>query len=85
MGVTAFIPAKMTSRRLHGKNMRLLSAKPLIYYSIRAAQSSKNINDVVVSSSVRFLIIEIVNYLLQILRIMKLCGLGISHYQQNLI
>ncbi|MCI5193900.1 MAG: acylneuraminate cytidylyltransferase family protein [Candidatus Electrothrix sp. AU1_5] len=50
MGVTAFIPAKMTSQRLPGKNMRLLDGKPLLFYSIRAAQLAQEIDEVVVSS-----------------------------------
>lgn len=50
MGVTAFIPAKMTSRRLPRKNMALLCGQPLIYYSIEAAKKTRNIDDIVVSS-----------------------------------
>lgn len=50
MGVTAFIPAKMTSRRLPGKNMLMLCGHPALYYSIRAAQLAEGISEIVVSS-----------------------------------
>lgn len=48
--VAAFIPAKMTSQRLPGKNMRPLGGRPLLYYSVRAAQLAQGIDHVVVSS-----------------------------------
>jgi CMP-N-acetylneuraminic acid synthetase len=50
MGVTAFIPAKMTSRRLPRKNMLPLCGRPLLYYSIRVAQLAGEITEIVVSS-----------------------------------
>jgi len=50
MGVTAFIPAKMTSRRLPGKNMLVLCGHPVLYYSIRAAQLADGVSEIVVSS-----------------------------------
>ncbi len=50
MGVACLIPAKMTSVRLPGKNLIDLCGKPLLYYSIRAAQLTNNIDEVYVSS-----------------------------------
>ncbi len=44
------IPARGGSKRIPGKNIRLLSGKPLIQYTIDAALSSKSFSDVVVSS-----------------------------------
>ncbi len=50
MGVTAFIPAKMTSRRLPEKNMALLGGQPLLYYSIEVAKKVQQVDSIVVSS-----------------------------------
>lgn len=50
MLVSAFIPAKMTSRRLPEKNMLSFCGKPLLHYSIRAAQKMPAINSIIVSS-----------------------------------
>jgi CMP-N-acetylneuraminic acid synthetase len=50
MNVSAFIPAKMTSRRLPGKNMKPFNGKPLLHYSIRAAQKTPSIQSIIVSS-----------------------------------
>ena len=56
--VAAFIPAKMTSQRLPAKNMRHLGGRPLLYYSVRAAQLTEGIDRVVVSSEDR----EVLHY-----------------------
>lgn len=50
MGVTAFIPAKMTSRRLPKKNMCDLCGQPLLYYSVKLAQLCGAVDRVVVCS-----------------------------------
>lgn len=50
MNVTAIIPARGGSKRLPGKNLADCAGKPLLYWSIKAAQESKTINRVVVSS-----------------------------------
>lgn len=50
MGVVAFIPAKMTSRRLPRKNLLGLCGRPLLYYSVRAALLTEAIDRVIVSS-----------------------------------
>ena len=48
--VVAIVPAKMTSIRLPKKNITDFHGYPLFYYSVRAAQLSKHIKDVYVSS-----------------------------------
>lgn len=50
MGIAAFIPAKMTSMRLPGKNMKMLCGYPLVYYSIKVASLVKEIEHIIVSS-----------------------------------
>ena len=44
------IPARGGSKRIPGKNYRLLAGKPLISYVIEAAKSSRCFSDIVVSS-----------------------------------
>tara|TARA_Y100000294_G_C8496847_1_gene313128 strand:+ start:17 stop:748 length:732 start_codon:yes stop_codon:yes gene_type:complete len=46
----ALIPARKGSKRIPGKNIRLLKGKPLIQYSIEHALSTKLIDKVVVST-----------------------------------
>ena len=48
--IVAVIPARSGSKRVPKKNLRLFQGKPLIWYSIRAAQLSKYVNRVVVST-----------------------------------
>jgi len=48
--ILAIIPARGGSRRIPGKNIKLLSGKPLIAYSINAALKSKYIDRVIVST-----------------------------------
>lgn len=48
--IIAVVPAKMTSRRLPGKNLIDLCGQPLIYYSIRAARLVRQVSSVYVSS-----------------------------------
>lgn len=48
--VLGFIPARGGSKGLPGKNVRLLHGKPLIAWSIEAAQRSNYIDDVIVST-----------------------------------
>lgn len=50
MTVTAIIPARGGSRRLPGKNLADCAGKPLLYWSVKAAQESKTVNRIVVSS-----------------------------------
>jgi len=50
MNVVAVIPAKGTSKRLPGKNIRDMLGKPLIAWTIEAALKSKNISRVIVST-----------------------------------
>jgi CMP-N,N'-diacetyllegionaminic acid synthase len=46
----AFIPARSGSKRVVGKNTRLLAGQPLIYWTIKAALESECFSSVVVSS-----------------------------------
>lgn len=48
--VVALVPAKGTSLRLPGKNIRLLSGHPLIAYTIASAREAEIFTDVVVST-----------------------------------
>lgn len=50
MYVVAVIPAKMTSQRFKRKNLHELCGNPLIYYSIRVAETVNLIKDIFVSS-----------------------------------
>ncbi len=50
MNILAVIPARGGSKRILKKNLRLLSGKPLLYYSINTVLNSKKITDIVVSS-----------------------------------
>lgn len=46
----AIIPAKGVSQRIPGKNLKLLAGKPLILYTIKAAQNAKKIDRIIVST-----------------------------------
>lgn len=48
--ILAVITARGNSKRLPGKNTKILHGKPLIQWSIEAAQQSKYIDEIVVSS-----------------------------------
>src|SRR5687767_13180292 len=50
MTIVALIPARFGSKRIPGKNTKLLAGQPLIAYTIAAAQQSGIFADVVVSS-----------------------------------
>lgn len=58
----ALIPARGGSKGIHKKNMQLLNCKPLIHYTIHAAQKSKNIDEVYVSSDCNETLEYIDNY-----------------------
>lgn len=46
----AIIPARGGSKGIPKKNIKMLSGQPLIYYSIKAAQESKYISKIIVST-----------------------------------
>ncbi|MDX1811593.1 MAG: acylneuraminate cytidylyltransferase family protein, partial [Gammaproteobacteria bacterium] len=48
--ILAFIPAKAHSRRVPGKNTKLLNGKPLLFWTIECAKKSKYIDEIVVST-----------------------------------
>ena len=50
MNIVALIPARSGSLGLKNKNIKIFNKKPLIYYAIKAAQQSKLINKIIVSS-----------------------------------
>jgi CMP-N-acetylneuraminic acid synthetase len=50
MKIIAVIPARKGSKGIPNKNIRLLSGKPLIYYSIKTALESRFINEVIVTT-----------------------------------
>jgi CMP-N-acetylneuraminic acid synthetase len=50
MSIMAFIPARGGSKGIPRKNLALLAGKPLIQYTIEAAQGSKYIDEIFISS-----------------------------------
>lgn len=50
MNVLAVIPARGGSKRLPRKNLRLVAGKPLLVWSIEAAQAAKRVTRVIVST-----------------------------------
>ncbi len=48
--ILAVIPARSKSKRIRNKNLRIFNKKPLIYWTIKAAQTSTLINKTLVSS-----------------------------------
>ena len=49
-GCLAFIPARWGSKRIPKKNITLFNGKPLIYYSIKAAQNAQCFQEILVST-----------------------------------
>lgn len=45
------IPARLGSKRVKMKNLRLINNKPLVYYSINAAKNAKKVKEVYLNSS----------------------------------
>ena len=50
MNTLGIIPARSGSKRVPDKNIRLLAGKPLILYTIDAANKSKMLLDTIVST-----------------------------------
>ena len=50
MNVLAVIPARAGSKSIPNKNIRIIGGHPLIYYSIRNAQQSSQITNIIVST-----------------------------------
>ena len=48
--ILAIIPAKKNSRRLPGKNMKILIDKPLLQYTIETAKKSRFIDSILCST-----------------------------------
>ena len=51
MKTVAFIPARSGSKGIVGKNKKLICGKPLISWSIEHAKSSKQVDDIYVSTN----------------------------------
>ena len=47
---TAIIPARLGSKRIKKKNIKIFINKPIIYYSIKAAKKSKLFKKIIVST-----------------------------------
>jgi len=54
MVMVALIPARAGSKRIKHKNIKYLGDKPLIYYTIKAAQESQEFESIVVSTDSGF-------------------------------
>ena len=54
MKVIGFIPAKGHSNRLKDKNIYQLLGKPLIHWSLEAANKSKYLDDIFVSTEITY-------------------------------
>ena len=80
--VLAVIPAKKNSRRLPGKNLKLLCGHPLIAWTIDAAKKSKKITHLVVSSECKKTcnIAKEYGAMVPFLRPKKLTGEKITNY-----
>ena len=50
MNIVAIIPARRGSQRIHHKNIKPFAGKPIIAYSIQAAQKSKLFDKIIVST-----------------------------------
>ena len=50
MQYTAFVPARSGSKRLPGKNIKLLASKPLVVWSLEAFINSSKVNEVIFST-----------------------------------
>lgn len=48
--IVALIPARAGSKGLKNKNIKIFKKKPLIYWTIKAAQTSKYIDDIIVTT-----------------------------------
>ena len=47
----AFVPIRLNSQRVEGKNLRLLGGQPLMTYLLRSLAAAKNIDEVYVYCS----------------------------------
>jgi CMP-N,N'-diacetyllegionaminic acid synthase len=50
MSVTAFVPARSGSKRVPGKNTRLLAGKPLVVWTLQACANAKGVDKVILST-----------------------------------
>ena len=50
MKIIAMIPARLGSKRVKNKNLRLINGKPLIQYIVDSAKKSKYLNEIYINS-----------------------------------
>ena len=50
MKYTAFVPARSGSKRLPGKNVKLLAGKPLVVWTLEAFVNSNKVDEVIFST-----------------------------------
>ena len=50
MSITAFVPARSGSKRVPGKNVRLLGGKPLVVWTLQACANAKGVEKVILST-----------------------------------
>ena len=55
MKILAFIPARMGSKELKNKNLKIFDGKPLVYYSIKTAKNNKHLIPFVSTDSKKIL------------------------------
>jgi CMP-N-acetylneuraminic acid synthetase len=67
MKVVAFVPIRLNSKRVVGKNLKLLGGKPLMQYILKTLATVKNIDEVYVYCSSE----EVIPYLPQGVRFLK--------------
>ena len=78
----ALVPAKSNSRRLPGKNVRLLAGFPLFIHSIRVARACSQIDHVVVSSDSDEILIQAEEAgVITIKRPIELCGDSVPNFE----
>lgn len=54
MNILAVIPARAGSKTIPNKNVRIIAGRPLVYYAIRNAISSRYITSVIVTTDSDF-------------------------------
>jgi len=50
MSITAFVPARSGSKRVPGKNTRLLAGKPLVVWTLEACANARGVDKVILST-----------------------------------
>ena len=61
--IICFIPARSGSTRIKNKNIRLINARPLIYWTVFKALKSKQFDKIIFSSDSHYYYNTLVKYL----------------------